>query len=82
MVHRPQCVKRKLGARGSKISYPTKFPSPWGLQGVLTSAHINKLMIIAKWENHTQDTQTNKMGKLEWKKFYHTIAYNLKDKDT
>jgi len=26
-------------------------------------------MIIAKGENHTQDTQTNRKGKLEWKRF-------------
>jgi len=27
--------------------------------------HINKLMIIAKGENHTQNTRTNRKGKLE-----------------
>jgi len=65
-----------------KNSYAAEFPSPWRPQGVPTFAHINKLMIIVKGENHTQDTQTNKKGKLEWKRFYHIIAYNLKCKDT
>jgi len=32
-----------------------------------TYALINKLMIIAKGESHTQNTQTNRKGKLEYK---------------
>jgi len=35
-------------------------------------------MIIAKGEKPHTNTQANKKGKLEWKIFYHTIAYNLK----
>ena len=46
-------------------SYATKFSSSWWLLGVPTYAHINKLMIIAKGENHTQSTQANKKGKLK-----------------
>jgi len=38
------------------VASPLSLRSP----GVLTSAHINKLMIIAKEENHTQNIQANK----------------------
>jgi len=51
---------------------------PWWSRGVPTYAHINKLMIITKGENHMQ---TNRKGKLERKKFYHKIAYYLEFKD-
>jgi len=49
-----------------KSSYAAEFPSLWRPRGVPTSAHINKLMIIAKVENHTPDTQTNRKSKLGW----------------
>jgi len=61
-----------------KSGYTAEFSSPRWILGVFTYVHINKLMIIAKGENHTQNTQVSRKGKLEWKKFYHTIAYNLK----
>jgi len=42
----------------------------------LASAHINKLMIIAKGERpHTKQSNKQK-GKLEWKTIDHTITCN------
>jgi len=49
----------------TQVGYTAEFPSPWWPLGVLTSAHINKLMIIAKGENHTQNTQANRKDKLK-----------------
>jgi len=43
----------------------TTSPSPLQSLVVFTFAHINKLMIIAKGENHMRDTQANKKDKLE-----------------
>jgi len=43
-----------------KPGYTVEFPSPWRPLGVSTSAHINKLMIIAKRKNHTQDKHKQK----------------------
>jgi len=80
---RQQCLQAVLeGMRyNHKPGYTVKFPSPWWTLGVPTSAHINKLMIIAKGENHTLNIKTSRKGKLEWKRFYHSIAYNLKVQD-
>ena len=48
--------KRELGNKRNppKTSDATESPLTSWPQGVLPSAHINKLMIIAKEENHTQ----------------------------
>ena len=47
--------KEKLWRGGiwPKTNYAAKPPSPWWPQEFLASAPINKLMIIAKRENHT-----------------------------
>jgi len=49
----------------STLNYAVTFPSSPRSPIVPTCAHINKLMIIAKGESHTQSTQTNRKGKLE-----------------
>jgi len=43
---------RKSGIR-PKTNLAAESSSPWWPRGVLASTHINKLMIIAKGENHT-----------------------------
>jgi len=50
---------KKLGQRNpTQIDYVAESPFPCWPQGVLASAPINKLMIIAKRENHTHRTYT------------------------
>jgi len=44
----------------AQAGYAAESPFPCWSRGVLTSAHINKLMIIAKRENHTTKHTTNK----------------------
>jgi len=57
----------------TQINYAAESPSPWWPRGVLIYAHINKLMIIAKEENHTQTHKQNRKDKLEWKNI---LSYN------
>jgi len=76
MGHSP---KRKAQAKGiqPKVGYAAESPFPCWPRGFLTSAHINKLMIIAKRENHTSKTYNKQKGKLEQKMVYHTVTYNF-----
>ena len=66
-IPRQQCLQVVLeGMRSNhKLGYTVEIPSPWWTLGFPTSAHINKLMIIAKGENHTHNTQASRNGKLE-----------------
>jgi len=45
-----------------QIGYAAEPPSLWWPRGVLASAHINKLMIIAKRETHTHNKQNKQKG--------------------
>jgi len=53
--------KRKIMNQDSaQAGYAAESPFPCRPREPLASAHINKLMIIAKEKNHTQDIQTCK----------------------
>jgi len=45
-----------------QADYVAEPPSPWWLQEALTSAHINKLMIIAKEKTIPQNIQQQIVG--------------------
>jgi len=73
MGYNPKIELRNKRIR-PKTSYAAKSPSLWWPRGVLTYAHINKLMIIAKGEKSHTNTQPNRKGKLEQKK--KVLSYN------
>jgi len=63
LVHGPS--PRKKAQRGLdpvQADYAMEPPSPWWLRGVLTSAPINKLMIIAKWKATAHNIQQQKVA--------------------
>ena len=66
----------------TQIVYAAESPFPCLPRGVLAYAHINKLMIIAKRENHTHKTYNKQKGKLEENMIYHTNTYNFIIQDT
>jgi len=49
-------VNSEKGGVRPKMSYATESLLPYWPRGVLAYAHINKLMIIAKRENHIHKT--------------------------
>jgi len=61
MGYNPKVNSEKGGVL-PKMSYATESPLPCWPRGVLASAHINKLMIIAKRENHTHRTYNKQKG--------------------
>jgi len=54
MDHSP--IRKLKTVNPTQVGYAAKPPSPWWPRVFLTSSHINKLMIIAKRENHTYRT--------------------------
>jgi len=66
-----------IGWNPAQAGYAAESPFPCWPLGFLTFAHINKSMIIAKRENHTNKTYNKQKGKLEQKMVYHIITYNV-----
>jgi len=58
MGHSPK--RRHEKRNPTQLDYAAESPFPCWSRGVLASAHINRLMIIAKRENHTQNIQTSR----------------------
>jgi len=63
LVHGPSPKKKaQRGLDPVQADYAAEPPSPWLLQGVLTFAPINKLMIIAKGKSTPQNIQQQTLG--------------------